>query len=233
MIQQLLKRRRSQILIDVNTQRDLFLAQSSACVRNHRRILAHIRRVMAWARRRNIPIISTCETHFNHNGGSEISLAGNYCIDGTEGQKKISYTLLDNRVSFPADNKTNLPRDILRQYKQVILHKRCIDPFDEPVIERLLTEVKANEFILIGADAEGAVIATALGLLLRSKKVSVVIDAVGWHYKREAKLALRKMEAKGAKLIETKKIAGKSHLKNIGICNCESCQGHTKVIAEV
>jgi hypothetical protein len=52
----------------------------------------------------------------------------------------------------------------------------------------------------------------------------VVIDAVGSHNKKEAKLALRKMETKGARLIETRKLAGVSHLKHVGICDCESCQ---------
>ena len=106
----------------------------------------------------------------------------------------------------------------------MILHKRCVDPFNEPRIDRLLSEVKAAEFILIGATTEGAVKATALGLLQRHRNVTIVVDAIGTHDNQEAKLALRKMEAKGAKLVETRKIAGHSHLKLVGLCNCESCQ---------
>ena len=212
MIRQLIKKRRRWILIDISTQKDFFLAGGDACIRNHKRVLAHIRRMMAWARRRNIPIISTCEVHpNNNNGGSAI----NYCIDGTEGQKKIRYTLLSNRASFAADDSTDLPIDILRRHRQIILYNRCINPFDEPRIDRLLSEVRANEFVLIGTSAEGAVEATALGLLQRRKKVSVVVDAVGSRNKREAKLALRKMKAKGARLIETKRLAGTSHLKHV------------------
>jgi len=211
MIRQLIKKRRRWILIDISTQKDFFLAGGDACIRNHKRVLAHIRRMMAWARRRNIPIISTCEVHPNTNGGSAI----NYCIDGTEGQKKIRYTLLSNRASFAADDSTDLPIDILRRHRQIILHNRCTNPFDEPRIDRLLSEVRANEFVLIGTSAEGAVEATALGLLQRRKRVSVVVDAVGSHNKREAKLALRKMKAKGARLIETKRLAGTSHLKHV------------------
>ena len=221
MILQLVKARRRQILIDVDTQKDFLLAGGKACIRNHRRILAHIRRVMAWARHRNVPIISTAEVYPNNNGDSTVG----YCIDGTDGQKKIPYTLVSNRVSFTADGNTDLPRDMLRRYRQVILHKRCVDPFDEPRIDRLLSEVRASEFILIGSSIEGAVEVTALGLLQRGKKVTVVIDAVGSHNKREAKLALRKMETKGAKLIETKRLAGTSHLRHVGACTCESCQG--------
>jgi nicotinamidase-related amidase len=221
MILQLVKSRRKQILVDIDTQKDFLLAQGKACIRNHRRVLAHIRRVMAWARSQHIPVISTAEVYPNNNGENTIS----YCIDGTDGQKKVRYTLLKDRVSLAADGNTDLPRDMLRQHRQIILHKRCVDPFDEPRIDRLLSEVRASEFILVGASLEGAVKMTALGLLQRGKKVTVIIDAVGTHNNREAKLALRKMETKGARLIDTRKLAGTSHLKHVGICNCESCRG--------
>jgi nicotinamidase-related amidase len=221
MMLQMVRAKRRQVLVDINTQRDFFLADGAVCIRNHRRVLAHIRRIMAWARARNISIVSTCEVYpegNGHNGDLR------YCIDGTSGQLKIGYTLMRNRVSFPADGNTDLPRDMLRRYQQVILHKRCVDPFEEPRIDRLLSEVCAAEFILVGASAEGAVKAAALGLLQREKKVSVIVDAVGYHDNRDAKMAFRKMEAKGAKLIETRRIAGISHLRLVGVCQCESCQ---------
>jgi len=221
MILQLVKSRRRQILVDIDTQKDFLLADGKACIRNHRRVLAHIRRVMAWARTQNIPIISTAEVYPDNNGESTV----NYCIDGTDGQKKIRYTLFKDRVTFVADGNTDLPRDMLRRYKQIILHKRCVDPFDEPRIDRLLSEVRANEFYLVGTTLEGAVKMTALGLLQRGKKVTVIVDAVGSHSKKEAMLTLRKMETKGAKLIETRKLAGTSHLRLVGTCDCESCQG--------
>ena len=220
MILQLVRAQRKQILIDIDTQKDFLLAGGKACIGNHRRVLAHIRRVMAWARYRKVPIISTAGVHANHNGQPKVD----YCIDGTDGQKKIRYSLFNNRISFPADGNTDLPRDMLRRYKQIIIHKRCIDPFIEPRIDRLLSEVRASEFLVVGISLEGAVGATVLGLLQRGKKVTVIVDAVGSHNKREAKLALRKMETKGAKLIEIKKLAGVSHLKHVGVCDCESCR---------
>jgi len=224
MMLQMVRAKRRQVLIDVNTQRDFFLADGGICIRNHRRVLGHVRRLMAWARANDIPIISTCEVYPDHNGNGGSNGEPCYCIDGTTGQLKISYTLLRNRISFPADGSTDLPRDMLRRYQQVILHKRCVDPFEEPRIDRLLSEVCAAKFIVIGASAEGAVKATVLGLLQRDKKVSVVVDAVGYHDSREAKMAFRKMEAKGARLIETRRLAGTSHLRQVGACQCESCQ---------
>ncbi|MHC4368771.1 MAG: cysteine hydrolase family protein [Planctomycetota bacterium] len=221
MILQLVKSRRKQVLVDIDTQKDFLLAEGKACIRNHRSVLAHIRRVMAWARTQGIPIISTAEVYPGNNGDS----ATHYCIDGTEGQKKVHYTLFNERITFVADGNTDLPRDMLRRYRQIILHKRCVDPFDEPRIDRLLSEVRASEFILIGTTLEGAVKMTALGLLQRGKNVTVIADAVGSHSKKEAMLTLRKMETKGAKIIDTRKLAGTSHLRQVGTCTCESCQG--------
>ena len=209
MILQLHQQQRWHLLIDVDTQKDFLLPTGRACVRNQAEVLTKIRRVMAWARNEKVPVISTAEVYPNNNGCSVVS----YCLDGTDGQKKIPCTLLNDRVSFPADNKNALPADVLLAYRQVILHKRCIDPFDEPRIERLFSEIEADEFILFGAGTEDAVRATALGLLHRGKKVRIIVDALGSHNQRMARLALRVMKEKGAKLVETRDIAGASHLR--------------------
>jgi len=209
MILQLHQKQRWRLLIDVDTQKDFLLPTGRACVRNQAEVLTKIRRVMAWARSEKVPVISTAEVYPNNNGYSAIS----YCLDGTDGQKKVPCTLLNDRVSFPADNINALPADVLLAYRQVILHKRCINPFNEPRIERLLSEIETDEFILIGAGTEDAVRATALGLLHRGKKVSIIVDALGWRNKRKARLALRVMKARGARLVETRDIAGASHLR--------------------
>ena len=203
MILQSSEKPRSCLLIDIDTQRDFLLARSDACVRNHRKISASIRSVMAWAKHKNIQIISINRIYRNINNCSS-----DYRLDGDDRQKKIRYTLLGNRVSFPADNNNFVPVDLVQKHKQIILHRRCIDPFDEPKIDRLLSEIQADEFILIGVGVEDAVQATAIGLLQRGKSVRVVVDALGSHNVRDSKLALRKMKTKGVKLITTKNLAG-------------------------
>ena len=212
-----LKDTKKPVIIDIDTQKDLFLAGGKSCIRNHRRILARIRRIMAWVRFNHIVVISTCEIYPNNNSQFR-------CIINTEGQKKISYTLLNDRLSFIVDNSTDLPRDLLFAHRQIILQKRDPDPFEEPRIDRLLTEMRAKEFILIGALLEGAVKLTALGLLQRGKKVTVIVDAIGAINRRKAKLALLKLENKGAKLIEANKLVGDSHLRGVTERNCLDCQ---------
>jgi nicotinamidase-related amidase len=217
MIMQLHKKQRKHILIDIDTQKDFICSKSDLCIINCQRVLANIRRIMAWARYKDIPVISTAEVFYNQG-----ECAVGHCLDGTEGQRKISYTLLRDRISFPADGWNALPADLMRSHRQIILHKRCIDPFEEPRIERLFSELEANEFVLMGIDAENAVMATALGLLQRGKKVRVIVDALGSLNQGEAQLAVRKMAAKGAKLCQTRDLAGISHLKYIQSCDHQS-----------
>ena len=208
MIWQLLKTQRHQILIDIDTQRSFLLGNGRGSIKNRQEVLANVRRLMAWARVNGVRVISTCEVHRTGNGCGALD----YEPDRTAGQKKIGYTMLSRRMRFAAEDNSDVPVDVLWRNRQIIFEKRCPDPFEEPRIDRVLSELEADEFILLGVRAEGAVKATALGLLRRGKKVSVVIDAVGCHNRRAANLAFRIMRVMGAKLVETKDLAGISHL---------------------
>jgi nicotinamidase-related amidase len=206
--------RRKRVIIDIDTQKDLFLANGAFCVRNHRRVLMNIRRTLAWARVKHLRVISTSICKPGKNGDSF----------HTAGRQKLSYTLRNRKIEFSADNNTDLARDIFTHYDQIILNKRCDDPFDEPRAERLFTELHADELVVIGGLAEGAVVATVLGLLQRGKRVTVLIDAVGTHDRQQADIAFRKMKAKGANLAETRDYAGSTHLKGTGACDCKLCK---------
>jgi nicotinamidase-related amidase len=219
MILPILTLRKKRILIDVDTQKDFFLADGKACVRNHRRVLANIRRVMAWTRRDQVRIISTVQCH-NPNGHD-----GDVCLSGTPGVCKVPYTLRNRRLTFEAGDTTDFSRDLLQKEDQLILCKRTIDPFDEPRAERILTEAKATEFVVIGGSTETSVLYTVLGLLTRGKSVTVLIDAVGSSEKSAAEIALRKMKAKGARLVESKSLFGHSSLRQVNACECDRCRG--------
>ncbi|MCP4256358.1 MAG: cysteine hydrolase [Planctomycetes bacterium] len=186
-----------QIVVDVDTQEHFFLDNGPICVRGHLNVLDNIRRVMAWVRMRRIHMVSTVQMFpgnvIHHNSNITCGL----------GLKKINCTLHNKHISFDATDYTDLPGRILRQYNQVILYKRYFDPFEEPRAERILTESEADEFILIGAPAEGAVRATALGLLHRQKKVTVLTNATGSLNVASGRIALRHMKARGAILTNT------------------------------
>lgn len=209
MIRPIASLRKKRILIDVDTQCDLFLAKGKACVHNHRSVRANIERIMAWARCAQIHVISTAQVHLSasHNRG--------FCLAGTDGICKLHDTLRDRHIVFDSGDSTDWPCELLLDLDQIILCKRTEDPFEEPRAERILTEIKASEFIIIGGPTESAVLYTVLGLLQRNKTVTVITDAIGSHEKKAARLALRKMKAKGAKLIDIKSFLDGSDLSRV------------------
>lgn len=158
---------------------------------------------MAWTRLKHIYVVSTkqvpvCYCNFRRGDTNDLN--------------KIGYTLRNKRIQFDATDCTYLPNEIFEQYDQVILCKRCIDPFEEPRADRMLTELEADEFILIGSLVESAIKVTALGLLARRKNVRVLVDAACSGNKAAAKIALQQIRAKGAKLIDTQTLLGSSAL---------------------
>ena len=204
MIMPIITLRRNRVIVDVDTQRHFFADSGIVCVRNHRQVLANILRVVKWARLGNIRMISTVQI---------LPSEYPYCnsrITDIEGQKKINYTFRRRRASFDAADSTDLLPEILELYEQVIFQKRCFDPFKEPRADRMLSELDADEFILIGALREGAVKATALGLLSRHKNVTVLVDATGSYNKTAGEVTLRVMSERGVRLINTHTFLGSS-----------------------
>jgi len=144
-------------------------------------------------------------------------------LNGTEGQKKISHTVSRRYISFDATDCTDLLPGIFEEYEQVIFCKRCFDPFAEPRADRMLSEIGVDEFILIGAATEGAVKATALGLLSRHKKVTVPVDATGSYNKIAGEMTLRLLRERGAKLINTRTLLATSRFLPMPACDFNRC----------
>lgn len=224
MIRPLLRLKRRRVLINVDIQKDLFTANGRSCVRNHRRVLTNVRRICAWARKQNIKVINTAITYSNGHHDKH-----QFCKDGSEGAQIISYAKRNRFIRYEADGYNDLPRNVFLDYDQVILEKKTANPFNEPRAERMLTELAVDEIIVVGAITEDSVFDTVMGLLQRGKKVSVVADAVGGCNKDAAEMALKKMSAKGAKLIEAKDLVAAGHLKHVNACGCERCKGKMAV----
>ncbi len=204
----LLRKRFRRVLIDVDTQYDLIYNSDNNI--DNSNVLRNIRRLMAWSRVHDIRVISTELTRRADNVVEDASLPKPKCVENTPGHKKIRYTMLSNHVVFGPENRMDLPRHILSDYKQIIFEKRTYNPFVQPRADRLLTELRADEFIIFGFDLKNAIHTTALGLLLRKKKVALVVDAIEQIPRDEFDLEVRKIEAKGAKLIKTIDITGSS-----------------------
>lgn len=192
------------VAIDLNTQRDFCEASRAFPVENLEHLIPALRRVVAWIKRNQTPVISSLEAHREY----ELSDSGNpiHCVDGSDGQEKLDFTLLDNRKYVPSDNTLALPVDLFASYQQVIFWKRADDLLSNPKADRLISHAPVNEFMLFGVGAESSIKTLALALLARGKKVSVVVNACGYWSEATADQALRQIEAKGATLVTVEQL---------------------------
>jgi len=184
------------VAIDVNTQRDFFDCAGALPVVHQEELVPAIRRVIAWVKRNACPIVSSVEAHRVW----ELSDSGYpiHCVDGSYGQEKLDFTVFPGPAWIEADNTLALPVDLFSYHQQVIFTKRTDDLLSNPKADRLLTQLRVDEFVLFGAGIETSIKALALALLARAKRVTVIVDACGYWSQATADLALRQMAAKGA-----------------------------------
>lgn len=192
--------RESDVLVDLCTQRDYLVNGSGWKVANADRVLANIKHLMGWARWARLPIISSVD----ERRPDEV-VAGERppCVLGTAGQKKVSYSLMPDRIRIESDNCLCVALDILEHHQQAILSKRHRDPLTNPKLDRLMTEMPAGRFVVFGVSMDSCIRSLVLGLLLRGRRVVVVTDACGYWNDAESEFCERQVNAKGCLLITT------------------------------
>lgn len=187
------------ILIDLCTQQDFLLPTGLHPIADQDNTVRQMKRVVAWARQRRVPIVSA--VHARRRCEKSTGLPA-FCIDGTEGQRKVAFSLMPNMLMLEADNSLAVPIDALSKHRQVVLRKRSDDFLGNPKADRLLSEIRVAEFVVFGVGIECSIKSLVLGLIARRKKVVVVRDACGYWDTDKADLAVRLMEAKGAKFVD-------------------------------
>lgn len=184
------------VVVDLNTQIDFCDPAGVRPVANLEQMIKASRRMVAWTKRNQAPIVSSVESHrpdeFDNCGQID------FCIDNSYGQQKIPFTLFDLCARVEVDNTLACPLDLFQEYQQIIFRKRSEDLLANPKADRFFSQVPTNQFIVFGVSLEGAVKSFVLGLLAREKKVTVVSDACGYWDYGSAELALRQMATKGA-----------------------------------
>jgi nicotinamidase-related amidase len=188
------------IILDMNTQYDLFLPRGLMPVVNRADALPNIGRIMKWAREIPVPVLSSLECR-----RIEASARGlpAYCIDRTLGQQKVPITLLPTRIIVQDDETANVSPNLFTNYQQVVLIKRSRDFLSNPKVDRLFHALSVHHVFVIGAVTEYSVTPTVIGLLARGDRVAVVTDACGTWSSDAGEQAMRQMAAKGAVLVTT------------------------------
>ncbi len=193
--------RKADVFVDMCTQRDYLTPMGAQPTLNVQQVLPNLKRLMAFARWAGVPTLSCVDAR---RPGDVRGLPRAQCVLGTPGQQKLPCTLLPNRVLIESDNCLCVSLDVLRQHQQAILAKEHRDPFTNPKLDRLLTELPIRRFVIFGVALETSIRLLGLGLLLRSRRVAVVWDACGWWNAGDGDMALRQLVAKGCELVSTR-----------------------------
>ncbi len=195
------------VLIDICTQRDFLDPGGILQVANREAAIAGIREVFRWARTAQLPVVSFVESHRPSEPLNGFPL---HCIDGTPGQEKLPWTLLPPWTIVETDNYLSLPPDLIATNRQLIFRKRTRDVLSNPKADRFLTHAEADNFILFGVGLERALKSLALGLLARSKPVTVISDACGHWSAADGDLSLRQLAAKGVRLVTIEQLVSET-----------------------
>ena len=193
---------KSTVLLDVDTQYDLLPSLNSERIK----MLKKWRRVMAWARKSHMPVISMALS----NREDDNVLGQQMCVEHTEGHNKVSYTLLANCRRYDAEHSLDLPSDIMQKYHQVIFERHEFDPFMCDRFERLVNNFPYDHYVIFGGAFETSIKLAGLGLISRYKKVTLLKDAVSSIYDSEFDYVYKKLEAKGVEMISTDQFISKS-----------------------
>ena len=193
------------ILFDIEAQRDFF-SPGGACYDASTSLPSarNIRTLFRWARQMEIPVLSTVLRVRPGRLGPLAKVP--HCIDGSEGEKRISGTLLSRHIDLGIRNSTDLPGDLFEQYQQVIIEKRHPDIFKHARAERLMTELDPKTFIVCGAGTAQSILQAVVGMRHRGFEIVLASDAIVDLDDPDAEMAWLRMIAKGAKPMTTEEI---------------------------
>lgn len=191
------------VLVDICTQRDFLDPGAILQVANREALIPQLEQVFAWVRRARVGVFSSVESHRPSEPLAGFPL---HCIDGTPGQEKVAFTRVQPWILVEVDNTLALPPNLREEYHQLIFRKRAREVLSNPKADRFLTQLDAEEFIILGVGLETSIKTLALGLLARHKRVTVVVDACGFWSAADSDLAARQLAAKGIRIVTAEEL---------------------------
>lgn len=189
---------RMDVLVDLCLQREYLAADGIRRCRNAFQVLPNVRRLMALARWAKMPVIS-CVDSRRPNQVAEDFLHLDWRSSPV--RRKAAYTLLHDHAVVESDNCLCVSLDVLKTHQQTIFTKYHRDPFTNPKLDRLLTEMPCGRFVVFGAPLETSLRILVLGLIRRSRPVVVIHDACGYWDADEGLLVLRQLHVKGCAMV--------------------------------
>lgn len=189
------------IFWEVDAQRDFMLPEGNLYIPGAEKQIPNIKRLVAAALDRRVVLVSSADAHAIDD--PEFQSFPRHCVKGTPGARIIPEGLAKKHFTIPNDESFCLPADIL-QYPQVVIEKQTLDIFKNPHASELVEEFGTDaEYVVFGVVTELCVRYTAVGLLERGRKVSIVEDAIEALDHEQGRRTLKELQARGVQRITT------------------------------
>lgn len=192
--------------LDVDTQVDFMLPHGSLYIPGAVEIIPNLKRLMEWAREKNIPVISSADAHPPDDPSFRDWPP--HCVVGTPGQRRIPETDFGNAtVVANRPNAFTPPREWKGQF---IVEKQEYDVSTNCNFDRILEALGPRHFIVFGVATDYCVLWSARSLVKRGLGVSLVTDAIKGIKPEGERRAIEEMTSLGVRLLTTDKVCGGS-----------------------
>ena len=202
----------STIFWEVDVQNEFMLPGGKLYVAGAEKIIPNVSRLVDACRNGLVFLVSSADAH--SPDAWEFSKWPTHCLKGTPGAELIPEARALNRLVIPTQSGFPTPQDPT-VYQQVILEKNTLDVFDNPNTDVLLGQLSAAglsafgsdvEFVVFGVATEYCVRLTIEGLLRRSRRVSVVTDAIQSLVPAKGAQILKELQSRGTRLLTTEQV---------------------------
>ncbi len=193
------------VLLDIDTQNDFILPEGALYVQDAEKIVPNLEKIFIWAKEKKVPIISSVDAHSQDD--PEFANFPPHCVKGTDGEKKIPQTLLENhKVITSADE---LSEDIFSRYQQIIFEKQTFSLFDNEQAREFISRLNADRFCVFGVATDYCVKAAVEGLIgLKKSNIFLVEDAISAVDKTKGDAIIRDLRDKGVTVIRVEELIG-------------------------
>ncbi len=188
------------IFFDVDTQLDFISPAGALYVPGAEEIAGSLEALTRFADKNGIQIISTVDAHTEND--PEFQIWKPHCVAGTQGQQKVSGTLL--RAPLVIDSRPGSLQAVssgISSAPQIVVEKRQLDVFSNGNLHSLLERIRAERYVVYGLVTEYCVGSAAFGLLERKAHVELVVDAVKSLSAEDERETLERFQAQGGRLI--------------------------------
>jgi len=190
--------------LDVDTQVDFMLRTGSLYVPGAEQIVPNLKKLMAYAQERRIPVLSSTDAH----SADDPSFAQwpPHCVVGTPGQARITETQLASATVIP--NRVGAFTAPPEWSGQFVIEKQEYDVSTNVNFAAILASLGRRRFVVFGVATDFCVLTSALALRRRDLPVDLVTDAIKAITEEGGRKAIAEMTAASVRLVTTAEVCG-------------------------